>query len=245
MKIFATDFDGTLFFHQNVPQTLIDAIAAFQKAGNKFGLNTGRGLFSIEEIEELGAKIPFDFYITDNGTIFADKDKKIIHEDAFDTELLKEIVDHLPQEKLLFSIQGKYKLHPKLKGRWQEFERWDGSFEHPINSFSIECDDYEEVRDIAKDLESHDWPIAVHLNRRSVDVTAKGIDKATCFDALRDYFKDPDAEIIAAGDSYNDLIALEKADWGFTFPWAPEELKDKAEVVADLQEALKKLEESA
>ena len=43
MKIAASDFDGTISFHEKgIPTENLDAIRAWQTAGHKFGLVTGR-----------------------------------------------------------------------------------------------------------------------------------------------------------------------------------------------------------
>lgn len=43
MKIAASDFDGTISFHEKgIPTENLDAIHAWQTAGHKFGLVTGR-----------------------------------------------------------------------------------------------------------------------------------------------------------------------------------------------------------
>lgn len=243
MKLFASDFDGTIYFHQDYDPKLVEAIREFQKQGNKFGLNTGRGLFSIEEIEPVSEQIPFDFYISDNGAILADSNKRIIHQKSFPREVAEQLLEALPKERLLFSIDGKYYLHPQMKaGRWTDrFETWDGSFERPIHSMSLECDTPQEVLEIGEELKGRNWPVELHLNRYSIDITLKGTDKTSQFEALKKFFKDPGAQIIAAGDSYNDLPALKEADLAYTFDYAPEELQQEASIVDTLAQAVEEL----
>ena len=64
MKALASDFDGTLFFENEISDFRKDdliAIKRFQKEGHLFGICTGRPLNGI--IPHVQDKIDFDFYI--------------------------------------------------------------------------------------------------------------------------------------------------------------------------------------
>ena len=76
MKIIATDFDGTL--NQNgIGREKREAIAAWRKAGNLFGIVTGRGFRSIYEvIKDTG--IGYDFLICNNGAVICDSKLNIL-----------------------------------------------------------------------------------------------------------------------------------------------------------------------
>ena len=47
MKLFASDYDGTLHINGEVTQETLDGIKRFRGAGNLFGIATGRSLNSI------------------------------------------------------------------------------------------------------------------------------------------------------------------------------------------------------
>lgn len=79
MQILATDFDGTLFRNNTVTEADLSAIRRFQKAGNKFGIVTGRHLPSILKEAEMKA-VPFDFLICCTGGILLDAQKNILAE---------------------------------------------------------------------------------------------------------------------------------------------------------------------
>ena len=74
-KVFASDFDGTLYFYKaevKLPPESVEKIRAYQAAGNLFGLCTGR---------QIGGLTPFiaglvapDFYITSSGASIRDGD---------------------------------------------------------------------------------------------------------------------------------------------------------------------------
>ena len=68
MKLFASDYDGTLFKNQEITAYDLEMIHAFRGAGNKFGIATGRTIDSITfELEKY--KIPFDFIVGINGGV--------------------------------------------------------------------------------------------------------------------------------------------------------------------------------
>ena len=73
MKILASDYDGTLRTEELVDINDIHAIQEFRKAGNVFGLVTGRSMESIQmEIEK--NQIAFDFIVANNGGVIYDRD---------------------------------------------------------------------------------------------------------------------------------------------------------------------------
>lgn len=58
MKILASDYDGTLRTEELVAEKDIEAIARFRKAGNLFGIVTGRSMESLQkEIERNGLRM--------------------------------------------------------------------------------------------------------------------------------------------------------------------------------------------
>ncbi len=72
-KVFASDFDGTLYFYKaevKLPPENVEKIREYQEAGHLFGLCTGR---------QVGGLTPFisglvrpDFYITSTGANIVD-----------------------------------------------------------------------------------------------------------------------------------------------------------------------------
>ncbi len=49
MKILASDFDNTLYFHNSMKENDLKAIKKFQEKGNLFGICTGREINGIIE----------------------------------------------------------------------------------------------------------------------------------------------------------------------------------------------------
>ena len=67
-KVFASDFDGTLYFYKaevKLPPENVEKIRAYQAAGHLFGLCTGRQVVGLSPF--LTGLVEPDFYITSSG----------------------------------------------------------------------------------------------------------------------------------------------------------------------------------
>ena len=101
-KVFASDFDGTLYFYKaeddrKLPAENVAKIREYQKAGHLFGLCTGR---------QVGGLTPFitgfvepDFYITSSGANIVDKDLREIRKRGVDPVVAQEILVLCGQER--------------------------------------------------------------------------------------------------------------------------------------------------
>ena len=76
MKLYATDYDGTVS-HGGVTPGLLEALAAWRRAGNRFGIVTGRPFASmLSELHRV--RLPVDFLIADNGSTVCSGDGKVL-----------------------------------------------------------------------------------------------------------------------------------------------------------------------
>ena len=106
-KVFASDFDGTLYFYKaeddrKLPAENVAKIREYQKAGHLFGLCTGR---------QVGGLTPFitgfvepDFYITSSGANIVDKDLREIRKRGVDPVVAQEILDKYGIENYRFTL---------------------------------------------------------------------------------------------------------------------------------------------
>lgn len=97
-KVFASDFDGTLYFYKaadpdKLPQESVEKIREYQEAGHLFGLCTGR---------QVGGLTPFitglvepDFFITSSGANIVDRHYEEIRKRGIDPAVAKGIVELL------------------------------------------------------------------------------------------------------------------------------------------------------
>ena len=92
----------------------------------------------------------------------------------------------------------------------------------------------------ARIKEKYGAEAAPYQNVRHVDVVAAGCSKGTGVDKVRELFG---IDLLGGiGDSYNDLPLLQASDISFTFPDAPEELRNAAdEIVLSVSGAIEKM----
>ena len=80
---------------------------------------------------------------------------------------------------------------------------------------------------------------AAFQNKNHVDVCGVGCSKGTGINHVVDYFNINESDVYGIGDSWNDLPLLDSVKHGYTFTYAPHEVKDKAEkIVGSLSEAI-------
>ena len=213
-KVFASDFDGTLYFYKaeddrKLPAENVEKIREYQKAGHLFGLCTGR---------QVGGLTPFitgfvepDFYITSSGANIVDKDLKEIRKRGVDPEVAQEILDKYGIENYRFTLD--------VEGDICVFAPMD----YPGKYYVVKS-----VADCPKGL--------IH----QVSIHTESLDEAERMAAeINEIWGDSVNAFQKIGDSINDLPLLEASDISYTFPYAPEIVQKKAtKVVETIVDAL-------
>ncbi|MBR5442529.1 MAG: HAD-IIB family hydrolase [Clostridia bacterium] len=95
MKIIATDYDGTLN-HKGITEEKRAAISKWRRAGNLFGVVSGRGVKSLLEVIQ-DKDFEYDFLIANNGAIIFDKELNILAETQCDGAIAKPLIEDLFQ----------------------------------------------------------------------------------------------------------------------------------------------------
>lgn len=248
-KVFASDFDGTLYFYRaedpdKLPGESVEKIKEYQNAGNFFGLCTGR---------QVGGLTPFitglvnpDFYITSSGANIVDRQFQPIQKRGVDPNLAQKLID-------LFLPQG-YRMTLDVGGDICVFEPMDypGKYyvitsvadcpEGLIHQVSIHTESLEDAAEkVALINEQYGDAVTAFQNVVEIDIAPKGCSKGEGVEVLRDYYRERfgAVQLFGIGDSLNDLPLIEAADISYTFPYAPEELQKKVtKVVKNISEAL-------
>ncbi len=93
MKIIASDYDGTLN-QGGIDDKKRDAIKRWRKAGNLFGIVSGRGL---DDLVEVPVKQEFecDFLLASNGAVAANADGTVLAESRCDGTLAKPLIEFI------------------------------------------------------------------------------------------------------------------------------------------------------
>ena len=238
-KLFATDFDGTLYFHEE-PEPIrsadLDAIATFQQAGGLFGACTGRPVRALS-VQTLGV-VPFDFFIALTGATLHDRDVKPIIEASIPHELARELYDrYSPHARdntaLVCAADDYWTFDSTLAAAWPISYSPDfDTIPDPTQGFGLETTTIEEAQLLADDInERYAGIVCSYVNLASIDVLPAGHSKGTGLHKAARHFG---ATLTAGiGDSYNDLPLLDAADVAYTFHSAPEEMKSHADVLVD------------
>lgn len=241
MKLFASDYDGTLHLNGEVSQDTLDMIYKFREQGNLFGIATGRSIGSIvSEIEKYD--IPVDFLVGNNGSIVLNQHREELFYKLMDFEICMEIVNSLPQEKVAFyGISDGYKFGLHDATYMQDF-----------------VDSLIDIKDIIKEKtavgifvrfnepglsqyysdlwnEQYRGIIKAYPFYDGIDIVSYGVTKKSGIFHIHDYFEF-DGPIFTIGDSFNDIPMI-KGFNGFAMCSGEEAVKAVAsrcfETVAD------------
>lgn len=250
MKLFASDFDGTLYNREKllgIEKEVFDAIREFQKEGNLFGICTGRAKDISFFKKAFQGKLNCDFYILQTGAIILDKDYQELFVKHIDKKVALNIFDRYKKSAIINVIAREHS-YELQNSKWMKFIRPFRNRKYLIDShykidgFSIFTVSSNVAKKITDEI-NHDYGdwAAAYQNKMIVDVVAAGCSKATGIELVKELFK-PDITF-GIGDSYNDIPLLKGVDVGFTFKDAPIAVKDNAKyLVNTFKEAIKKTE---
>ncbi len=244
MKLFASDYDGTLHLNGSVSDSTIEAIHKFKNAGNTFGIATGRSISSIAA-EIAKYKIPVDFLIGNNGGIVLNQHNEELFYQLMDFEVALKIIADIPQDKIVYygvSDGYQFGLHDNMAADQDEdfadklvdvqkilesktavgmFLRFDG------RESSAQFADYINgtYGDQVKAYNFGDY----------IDIISYGITKKTGIGHINDHIQH-NGPIFTIGDSYNDIPMI-KGFNGFAMCSGEEEVKKYASRCFDTVEA--------
>lgn len=234
MKVFASDFDGTIYFmRREVPisDRDIETIRVFQKEGNLFGVCTGRSLTGVCAAVE--GKIAFDFYILASGARILDKDQNVIEKHCINRALMEElypILENLGKvivqaNDTVYSKYSAFPMHTMI-------ETPDDIPGDEIFGLSCAPDDADATEAIAKMIhEKYADRLVAFVNNGIVDIVSAPCSKGYAIKVLSKYYH---ADMIAGiGDSFNDIPMLKSADVSFTFSDSPAEVKQAADYIVE------------
>lgn len=252
--------DGTLLNEKRkISECNKEAIMKAHEKGIHIVVSTGRIFVNAEEFSRLiGVKSPV---IASNGAIIRGVDNKhIIHKIYFDTKDCNSILEILKRYKLKpyfntpeknYTGDLKYRIlleHAKkrddvLKKTKLEYvpfyNKWAKVFEREKSNIvkcEIKCNDKEKLIIIRKELEELNEFDVVSFSTRTIEVTKKGVSKGKAIERLAEYYGIRKEEIIAIGDSENDLSMIKYAGIGIAMGNAIEIVKISANYITDTNE---------
>lgn len=230
----ASDFDGTIHFmfdEVKYKPADVKAIAEFQKAGNLFGVCTGRSMKGITDYVE--GEFVFDFYIFVSGALILDRNLNVIYKKTISRELAQQIHERY-EEKVKLVIQANDTVYCFRNPRpmqvvIQSLEDIPGD---DIYGLSFATSGPEEASQIAAEVnELYGHTVKAYANVHNVDIVHKECSKGHAVQIVKERLNLP--FIAGIGDSHNDVPMLEMCDCSFTFTYSPESVQKKATYVVD------------
>ncbi len=238
-KVFASDFDGTLYFYKaedKLPQANVDKVKEYQAAGHLFGLCTGRQVGGLTPF--IGGIIEPDFYITSSGSNIIDRNFEKIYQRGVDPQIADALIKELKPKgfRLTLDVGGEICVFDTMDypGHYYVIHGIEDLPEGLIHQVSVHTEDLKDAERYAAFVNEHYGDsVEAFQNVIEIDIAPKGCSKGKGVGILREYLKEQIGEfrLYGIGDSINDLPLLEASDVSYTFPYAPQSVQDKADYV--------------
>lgn len=241
-----TDLDGT--FVKNSQEISDEDLAAYHLLQGKadFAIATGRSTKEIQYIIDT-YHLDVQHAIGFNGALIKSGDE-VVHEDIIPQAVMKRIFAYIEKEQLVFDVLDG---QARLGNFFQEDRKrlWNMEILHvptpyevaipqPIYKINIRPTKETAQAHLAK-LKQNFPELEISLaGRTRIELTHRGVSKGQALKHIRL----PEQQVVAFGDSGNDLALFEHADIAYCMAHAPEEVQAKATyVVASFAEAVNHL----
>lgn len=220
MKIIASDYDGTLYANNRLLGDVSAAVSAWRASGNKFGIATGRDFaMSLPEIERWNIEV--DFLVCINGAAVYDQDFSLMASQLIDDEVVPRILNHpagLASEHYQLSGLGPLRVLLREGSFFKNFnipftsiDMEEALSAREIGQISLSYPTVEESTKWTQALNSEFGAhVCAHQNKRMLDVTRRGVDKAAGIASLLRGKGWLGAEVHTIGDGDNDSDMLER-----------------------------------
>ena len=242
-KVFASDFDGTLYFYKapdpdKLPPANAAKVKEYQNAGHLFGLCTGR---------QVGGLLPFisgiiepDFFITSSGSNIVDRNLRKIYQRGVDPKIAEELVRELRPKgfRLTLDVGGDICVFSEMDypGRYYVINDIHDRPAGLIHQVSVHTEDLKDAERYARMInEKYGDSVEAFQNVIEIDIAPKGCSKGKGVEKLREYLESEIGpyRLYGIGDSINDLPLLRASDVSYTFPYAPKIVQEQADYVID------------
>ena len=213
MTIIASDYDGTLN-HGGIDDAKREAISRWRRAGNLFGLVSGRGRHELVPLA-VDNNIECDFVIADNGAVVLRPDGTVLCETRIDGSLA------VPILKEIFSLSSTVGLlnavpHFVVKAEGTELLpgecRIDELPEVPwFNQIGTFLRDFDEARRVTEIIRERFGKFVNPMqNGYCINIVPAGVNKARGIYGLLTAIGASCDDVITVGDNINDADMLEE-----------------------------------
>lgn len=219
MKVFASDYDGTIKINGEISERNLNAIRNWVNKGNIFGLVTGRSVESaLQEIEKY--KLPVTFLVCNNGGVIYDKDMNLLKLYEMDMRKALSLIDeirHMNCNSFVLN-NGMQRAKEVVNSDQEDFKygSYNGLYsvdriieEKRIGQIVISLSDDNQGKKIAAYInEKYAGFMNAFANVHCVDIVPDQISKETGLCFVQSYFQYRKEDIFCMGDAYNDLPML-------------------------------------
>lgn len=225
IKLIALDMDGTLLTSGGeISDTNRKVIAKAIEQGIYVVLSTGRWLGSCLPFAE-SLKLT-SYLVTVNGGEIWTMNKELIERHLLDPKIMEkmwELANHLGVNTWIVSTEKVY----------YQGDRPDDFYAHEWLKFG--CDSQEKVKldKIVEELSHHDELELTNSLPTNIEVNPIGVNKASALERVCRELGITMNEVIAAGDSLNDIKMIQEAGIGIAMGNAQEVIKQVADDVTD------------
>ncbi len=238
MRVAVSDYDGTLCIGNEVSERTLAGIDCWRKAGNAFGIATGRDLDLILA-ETQRWKIPYDFLICcDGATIYNHDLTRLDRRDIDDVMIRPDAKHSSPSHGKYYELRanGQTCLYlkdlgfrlPRLGVPFIESRYKDALQLRSLQQISLACERLSQAAECADGLAvTFSSSLAVAQNARCMDATPKDINKATGILNVLDAKGWPEKGLLVIGDNGNDISMIRRFN-GFTVASGLDYLKEHA-----------------
>jgi len=256
-KMVCIDMDGTLLNSNHKISTISkNALRKAHDMGVHIVISTGRTYVDAAAYSDLiGLNSPI---IACTGAIIKEKhDDNVIHKSVIEEELCKQLLKIFEKHNVKPIFNSVYKIYCgdltlkigieflKIRGfinrnvklnYIRDEEKWFDVFKHEKNNI-IKCEimnrSGKKIHSLRKELENMNGIEITSSSDHNIEITKKGASKGRAIEILANYYNIKKEEIIAIGDSDNDLSAIEFAGMGVAMGNANEQVKKKSNFVTE------------
>jgi len=243
-RIIVSDFDGTLIDDEEaIPMTTVLAIDNCRSLGHKFVIATGRTPASVLSYNQDFNFL--DYVIACNGSYIYDNNaEKVIYKKPLSKQTIRTVKQTFESSAILyFCTPDRWHLYVStiyqekkdkvMKSEIKDFNRFLSKNKNHIYKIELHFTEREKAETVMKEMKKLKLDINFNLqifspNVYMIEVVEKGVDKyeATRIIAQKENVKMKD--VVAIGDSYNDIRLVKRVGLGVAVKNSCEELKKVA-----------------
>ncbi|QST00004.1 HAD family phosphatase [Pontibacillus sp. ALD_SL1] len=224
IKLIALDMDGTLLSpNHEISEANKQAIHEAKQKGIHVVISTGRSLPNCKEvIEPLGESA---YLITINGGEIYDEGFNLVERNPLSGKDVRHLWDLTNKHNAFFwssTVEGRFNSHEPFEKEVEDYE-W--------LKYGFEFEDPELRETILSELENSDAFEVTNSSPTNIEVNPAGINKATALRKVTDWLDLTMDQVMAVGDSVNDLAMIREAGYGVAMGNAQDIVKEEAQWV--------------